>query len=371
MSRRFIIWFFLSPFSLVGLSGEVENWEFSEENLVAFKSNLELLESTIKQDGISDELKPIFLQINEYGFQNWLSSGQVPESKTRAVVSRYNEIWIEMTLSDDIRSGVIKNAVSRLLSATQPDTLTRNNLEQLTDYGKSKSDVYYTLQSLGLYDGYVEQMVTEAFNEAPQDRMGLAISLGLEAAAPHMLEAVSKPFDPKSLEPQSSTITTLDSEGNVVQKERTVYEFLPNQSARNIERAARWLSANGNPHPEIRNQLRQRLSEIEAYLPDGAMPQFRGLLLGASRPIGAAPTREKEESRLADMSINPENPELEREPPQLESEESPRPTPVKITEEPVAEEPAPIWPWILGTLILIGGLGLILSRKKSSPNSDS
>lgn len=50
--------------------------------------------------------------------------------------------------------------------------------------------------------------------------------------------------------------------------------------------------------------------------------------------------------------------------------ESPKPMSTEALEKPFSEkETPPIWPWILGVLILLGGLGLILSRKKSSPNS--
>ena len=42
-----------------------------------------------------------------------------------------------------------------------------------------------------------------------------------------------------------------------------------------------------------------------------------------------------------------------------------------IPEEAPEEKPSRWWIWLLGALILLGGLGLVLARKKSSSNSDS
>ena len=259
----------------------IKKWNYSYKNLAELVQGLEAFEQEFQANGVSEALKPIVSKIKEYGFSNWVDSGEIPERKTREAISRYNDTIIEVYLNKELPSGVIENAASHLLWSTDPNSLARDDLERLTDHGRSNKPVYVILQNLGLYEGYVEQLYTKAYMESPSEKMMLAVSLGLEAAAPYMLELVSQPFDPESLIPEKSMVSTLDENDKRIQIEKVVYQFVQGGSAQNLRYLCIWLSNCKTRFPEFEEPLKQRLREIEASFPGVSIAGFTNKIRNA------------------------------------------------------------------------------------------
>lgn len=355
-NRKNITLLFAAAF-VFAVSSLFGQWSYSERNLADLDSKLDSLQKEIEANGITAELEPLFLEVGEYGFRRWLASNEDAERNTRDVISKYNEINLKIILESENRNDVMTNVASRLLSATNPISLTESDIRRLVDDGKSKDlAIYGITKHLGLYDGQVEEMVARVFIEEPNDRVSLAVSLGLDAAASFMLEAVSSPFDSESLTAETSLITTISEDGGVIQKEQVIYGFVKNGNAESIRRAAEWLLNTNKAYPEVARALSLRLQEIDYFLPKGAMPQFRGLLQSATATVAKiTPTPQVVEvvPEVIEEVIAPE-PVIEEEPAEV------------VVAEPVKEEVEPSsnwWLWLIGAVVVVGGVFVLRSRK--------
>lgn len=339
---------------LFAFSSAFGKWNYSEQNLTDFDSKLDSLQREIEANGVTVELEPLFLEVGEYGFRRWLSSGENAERNTRDVISKYNDTYLKIILAPEFRNDVVINVASRLLSATNPDSLTENDIRHLVDDGKSKDLARYGItKHLGLYEEQVEDMVTKVFIQEPEDRIGLAVSLGLDAAAPFMLETVSNSFDPKSLTAETSLITTINENEDVIQRNQLIYGFVRNGSAESIRRAAEWLLNTGKDYPEVARALSQRLQEIDSFLPEGAMPQFKGLLRSATTSVEITATPPAPEVVKVVEEVTPPEP-VKKEPVEAVS--------VQVRQETPNGSPQ-WWLWLVGALVVVGGIGLVLRRK--------